>query len=95
MERAGRSDLLAKMDEYVEPGTNFSMPLRESWFSHAPISDWVDLLKEAAPYLADHVSRIEDRDYWERANVATHAAGVTVPMLQPSAAAVAASLRSS
>ncbi len=81
LERAGRSDLLARMDEYVEPGTNFSMPLRESWFSHAPISDWVELLKEAAPYLADHVNRSEDRAYWDRANVASHAKGVTVPVL--------------
>ncbi|MFN0166949.1 MAG: CocE/NonD family hydrolase, partial [Bryobacteraceae bacterium] len=81
LQRTGRSDLLARMDDYVEPGTNFSMPLRDEWFRHRPISDWIDLLKETAPYLADHINRAEDREYWERANVPAHARSVTVPML--------------
>jgi hypothetical protein len=57
------------------------MPLRDEWFRHRPISDWIGLLKEAAPYLSDHINRGEDRAYWDRANVAAHAAGATVPML--------------
>ena len=81
LERAGRADLLARMDEYIEPGTNFSQPLRDEWFRHRPISDWIELLKETAPYLADHIHRAEDRNYWERASVPAHAGTVTVPML--------------
>jgi putative CocE/NonD family hydrolase len=81
LQRAGRDDLLARMDEFVEPGTNFSQPLRPEWFRHAPMTDWIDMLKEAAPYLCDHFQHADDRAYWERANVPAHAPSITVPML--------------
>jgi putative CocE/NonD family hydrolase len=69
------------MDEYVEPGTNFAQPLRAEWYRHQPISDWIDFLKEAAPYFADHLTHVDDGEYWERANVNCHAESVSVPML--------------
>jgi putative CocE/NonD family hydrolase len=81
LERAGRADLLAKLDEYVEQGTNFGQPLRASWYEHLPIGDWGDLVRETAPYLADHLARSEDAAYWRRANVNEHAEGVSVPVL--------------
>jgi uncharacterized protein len=84
LERAGRVDLLGRMDEYVETGTNFSMPLRPEWFRHLPISDWVERLREAAPYFADHVRHADDGEYWQRASVRRQAAGVSVPMLHVS-----------
>jgi hypothetical protein len=81
LERAGRTDLLAKMDEYVEQGTNFSAPLRDEWFRHRPIKDWIDLLREAAPYFSERIRRVDDAAFWERANVNSHAQTVSVPIL--------------
>jgi putative CocE/NonD family hydrolase len=81
LERAGRTELEKVLDTYVEEGTNFSSPLREEWYRHLPISDWVDLLAEAAPYLADHIRNADDGKYWSRANVVRHARTVSVPIL--------------
>ncbi len=81
LERKGLTELLAKLDGYVRQGDNFSMPLREEWYRHLPISDWNELLKEAAPYFADHVKHADDGPYWYRANVNRHAESVSVPML--------------
>ncbi|MDZ7728225.1 MAG: CocE/NonD family hydrolase [Dehalococcoidia bacterium] len=86
LERAGRSDLLAQMDAYVEEATNFSQPTAapECVPAHRPIADWVELLKEAAPYFGDHVAHPDDGPYWHRANLNRHAATVNVPMLHVS-----------
>ena len=84
LERQGLSELLAKMDEYVEPAANFGQPLRDKWYGHLPIKDWNDLLKETAPYFADHVKHADDGEYWYRANVNRHAESVNVPMLHVS-----------
>ena len=81
LERKGLTELLAKLDEYVRQGDNFSMPMRDEWYRHLPISDWNELLKEAAPYFADHVKHADDGPYWYRANVNRHAESVSVPML--------------
>src|SRR5579883_472068 len=84
VERAGRQDLLDKLDEYGEPATNFGRPLKPQWYRHLPISDWNELLKEAAPYFAAHVTHADDGPYWYRANVNRHAEGVSVPVLHVS-----------
>lgn len=84
LERLGRADLLAKMDEYVEEGTNFSLPLREEWFRHLPISDWAELLKEAAPYFEDYLGNPDDGEYWWRINVNRNLNNIGVPMLHVS-----------
>jgi uncharacterized protein len=81
LERQGLSDLLKQMDEYVQPGTNFSQPLREEWYKHLPISDWGALLEQAAPYFAEHLAHPDDGPYWYRANLNRHAENVNVPML--------------
>ena len=84
LERQGLSELLARMDEYVEPAANFGQPLRDEWYRHLPITDWNDLLQETAPYFADHVKHADDGKYWYRANVNRHAESVSVPMLHVS-----------
>ncbi|MDP6451920.1 MAG: CocE/NonD family hydrolase [SAR202 cluster bacterium] len=84
LERLGRDDLLAKMDEYVEQGTNFSQPLREEWFRHVPISDWAELLKETAPYFEDYINNSDDGEYWSQVNVNHNAKNISVPMLHVS-----------
>lgn len=84
LQRKGLETLLQKMDDYVEKGTNFSMPLRDQWFKHLPISDWIDLLKEAAPYFADYVRNADDGPFWWRINLARQAKNVRVPMLHVS-----------
>ena len=72
LERKGRHDLLTKMDEYVEDGTNFSMPLRQEWYRHLPVKDWAELLEETAPYFADYISHSDDGEYWSNINVLGH-----------------------
>ena len=81
LEREGLTELLAKMDEYVVPATNFGQPLHDQWYRHLPIKDWSELLAETAPYFADHVRHADDGEYWYRANVNRHAPSVNVPML--------------
>ena len=84
LERQGLTEQLAKLDDYVEPGTNFGQPLRSEWYRHLPLGDWAALLEEAAPYLGEHLGHADDGPYWERANVNRHAEGVSVPMLHVS-----------
>ena len=95
LKRAGRADLMEKMKEYVEGGEfpimrqtrwglNAFTPLTDAWYRHLPIKDWGAILKEAAPYFADHVEHADDGEYWYRANVNRHAESVTVPMLHVS-----------
>ena len=81
LERAGRQDLLAKMDEYVEEGTNFSQPLTDDWFRHRPIDDWIELLEETAPYFADYIREADDGPFWDAVNLNVQAPHVSVPML--------------
>ncbi|MCH8310377.1 MAG: CocE/NonD family hydrolase [Chloroflexi bacterium] len=84
LERLGRHDLLAKMDEYVEEGTNFSQPLREEWFRHLPIQEWAELLREAAPYFDDYIRNADDGEYWSQINVTRNLKNISVPMLHVS-----------
>ena len=84
LQRKGAETLLQKMDEYVQKGDNFSMPLSDRWFRHLPISDWADLLKEAAPYFADYIKNADDGEYWHRINLTHQAGHVSVPMLHVS-----------
>ena len=81
LERKGRQDLFQKMDEYVEHGTNFAMPLHQEWYLRLPIADWAGLLSEAAPYFADYIDHADDGEYWWNINVLRHLEGVQVPML--------------
>ncbi|MGE0820665.1 MAG: CocE/NonD family hydrolase [Candidatus Binatia bacterium] len=92
LKRQGRTDLMEKMKEYVEGhefpiprqtrfGLNAFTPLTDKWYRHLPIKDWGDILKETAPYFAEHIKQADDGEYWYRANVNRHAASVSVPML--------------
>ena len=92
LKRQGRRDLMDKMKEYVEGaklegvrvtrwGLNAFTPLTDEWYRHLPIKDWGELLKETAPYMADHIAHADDGEYWYRANVNRFAESVTVPML--------------
>jgi putative CocE/NonD family hydrolase len=80
LDRAGREDLLARMDEYViEPG-NFGQPLSDQWYRHLPLRDWIDRLKEAAPYFHEYFDQELDGPYWWPINMMRQAANVTIPM---------------
>ncbi len=92
LKRQGRNDLVEKMKDYVEGGefplprkTRFGFnaftPLTEDWYRHLPLKDWSELLKETAPYVAEHIKQADNGEYWDRANVNRHAASVSTPML--------------
>lgn len=91
LRRAGRDDLVEPTLAYLDGeqalirktpfGLNFATPLTDESFRHLPLADWGDRLAEVAPYFAEHLAQADDGEYWYRANVNRHAAGVTVPML--------------
>ena len=81
LERAGRGDLLAKVDAYLAPGENFARPLTDEWFSHLPLADWAELLRETAPYFEGYLANERDGEFWWPINLNRHLAGITIPML--------------
>ena len=84
LERAGRYDLLAQMDEYVADADNFARPLRDSWYRHLPLRDWIDRLKEAAPYLHEYFDEENDGPYWWKINLLRQAQRIDIPMFHVS-----------
>ena len=84
LERAGREDLLAQMDEYVLEPDNFARPLRDSWYRHLPLRDWIDRLKETAPYFSEYFDQELDGPYWWRINLLKQAHHVDLPMFHVS-----------
>ncbi len=84
LERVGRQDLLARMDEYVLPPGNFAQPLTDQWYRHLPLRDWIDRLKETAPYFHEYFDEELDGPYWWRANLLRNLGGITIPMFHVS-----------
>lgn len=84
LERMGRTDLVEKVESYLEPGENFARPLTDGWYRHLPLGDWAELLEETAPYFADYLANEKDGPYWWRANLNRHLSGISVPMLHVS-----------
>ena len=84
LERQGRHDLLAQMDEYVIPPGNFAQPLSDQWFRHLPLRDWIDRLKETAPYFHEYFDEELDGPYWWKINLLRHLEGIKVPMFHVS-----------
>ena len=84
LERLGRHDLLAQMDEYVlEPG-NFGRPLKDEWFRHLPLKDWIERLRETAPYFGEYFEQELDGPYWWQLNLLRNLDGIKVPMFHVS-----------
>ena len=84
LERLGREDLLAQMDDYVLPTDNFAQPLKDEWFSHLPLKDWVERLKEAAPYFAEYLENEGDGPYWRQLNLLDAVENINLPMFHVS-----------
>ena len=80
LERAGLNDLLAEMDKYVlEPG-NFGQPLTDEWYQHLPLRDWIERLKEAAPYFHEYFDEELDGPYWWKIGLKQHLQRINIPM---------------
>ncbi len=84
LERAGREDLLAQMDEYVLEPDNFARPLRDSWYRHLPLRDWIERLKETAPYLSEYFDQELDGPYWWKINLLKQVRHIDLPMFHVS-----------
>ena len=78
--RGGHNALLAKMDEYVTAPGNFGQPLSDRWYRHLPLRDWIDRLKEAAPYFHEYFDEERDGPYWWRINLTRQARNVNIPV---------------
>ena len=84
LERLGRRDLLAQLDDYVlEPG-NFGRPLKDEWFRHLPLKDWIGRLQETAPYFREYFEQELDGPYWWRLNLLRHLEGIKIPLFHVS-----------
>ncbi|MEC9309404.1 MAG: CocE/NonD family hydrolase [Chloroflexota bacterium] len=84
LERAGLKDLLAQMDKYVlEPG-NFGQPLTDEWYRHLPLRDWIERLKEAAPYFHEYFDQELDGPYWWKIGLKQHLQRINIPMFHVS-----------
>jgi len=80
LERAGLNDLLSEMDKYVlEPG-NFGQPLTDEWYQHLPLRDWIERLKEAAPYFHEYFDEELDGPYWWKIGLKQHLQRINIPM---------------
>jgi putative CocE/NonD family hydrolase len=82
--RQGRTDLLEQLDDYVLLADNFAQPLRDEWYRHLPLKDWIARLKETAPYFGDYFTHEVDGAYWWRINLLRHLSGISVPMFHVS-----------
>ncbi len=82
--RLGREDLMAQIDEYVLPSDNFAQPLKDEWYRHLPLSDWVERLKETAPYFGDYLENEGDSPYWQQINLLEHVEKINLPMFHVS-----------
>ena len=85
LERAGRHDLLAQMDDYVIAPGNFGQPLSDQWYRHLPLRDWINRLREAAPYFHEYFDQEPDGPYWWQLNLMRQARNVAIPMFHISA----------
>ncbi|WP_424624722.1 CocE/NonD family hydrolase [Achromobacter marplatensis] len=84
LERLGRQDLLAQMDDYVmEPG-NFGRPLKDEWFRHLPLKDWIGRLQETAPYFGEYFEQELDGPYWWQLNLLRNLQGIKIPLFHVS-----------
>ena len=84
LERLGRSDLLAQMDDYVlEPG-NFGRPLKDEWFRHLPLKNWIGRLQETAPYFREYFEQELDGPYWWQLNLLRNLEGIKIPLFHVS-----------
>ncbi len=84
LERLVREDLLPQMDDYVLPPDNFAQPLRDEWFKHLPLNDWIARLKETAPYFGEYLEHEADSPYWWPINLLHHASRIELPMFHVS-----------
>ncbi len=80
LDRTGNERLLSQMNEYVLPSVNFAQPLKDEWYRHLPLSDWINRLKETAPYFQEYLDNEADGPYWWRINLLRHVEGITLPM---------------
>ena len=80
LNRTGNERLLSQMDEYLLPAVNFAQPLKDEWYRSLPLSDWINRLKETAPYFQEYLDNEADGPYWWRINLLRHVEGITLPM---------------
>lgn len=80
LERLGRHDLLAQMDDYVLAPGNFGRPLKAEWYRHLPLRDWIGRLQETAPYFHEYFDQELDGPYWWRLNLLRNLAGIKIPL---------------
>ena len=84
LSRGGHEKLLSQMDDYVLPADNFAQPLQDRWYRHLPLRDWIDRLKETAPYFGEYFDNETNVPYWRKINLLEHTKSITVPMFHVS-----------
>ena len=82
--RGGQEQLLAQMDDYFLPPDNFAQPLKDEWYRHLPLTDWINRLKETAPYFREYLDNEADGPYWGQINLLRHVERINLPMFHVS-----------
>ncbi len=74
------AEFLEKLDSYIDPAVNFARPLTDEWYRQLPLTAWMDVLGEIAPYFADYLAHPDDGPYWWGINLRRQYQRVDVPM---------------
>ncbi|HKD69041.1 MAG TPA: CocE/NonD family hydrolase [Candidatus Binataceae bacterium] len=66
---------------YLTDPADIRSPLTRDAIDHLPLRDWGERLRECAPFCAEMLANSRYGPYWQAADLARHAHGVTVPIL--------------
>ena len=81
LQRAGKDHLLSEFESLLLETDNFARPLKDEWYNHLPLRDWIEKLQDVAPYLTEYFDNELDGPYWWDINLNKNASSVKVPMM--------------
>ena len=81
LQRAGKDHLLSEFESLLLETDNFARPLKDEWYNHLPLRDWIEKLQDVAPYLTEYFDNELDGPYWWDINLNNNASSVKVPMM--------------
>ena len=85
LERKGLADeQMETLESYLDPPHEhgfFAQPLTPEGYAHVPLTDWIPLMEDSAPYFKDYLNNPDDGPFWWEINVRRGFHTVDVPML--------------
>ena len=85
LERKGLTgEQMETLESYLDPPHEhgfFAQPLTPEGYAHVPLTDWIPLMEDSAPYFKDYLNNPDDGPFWWEINVRRGFHTVDVPML--------------